>query len=325
MFEGSELPFRMLCRKYGAQAAYSPMLHARIFAENAIYRAKEFSTCKEDRPLFIQFCGNDPDFLLAAALRVESFCDYVDINLGCPERVARRGRYGAFLMDDLPLIKSMVEKLATNLTVPVSCKIRIFPDLQATIDYAKMLEDSGCSLLAVHGRTRDERNSDRANWNTIRAVKEAVRIPVLANGNVRHMDDVDSCLKETGADGVLSAEGLLYNPALFAGYRTGEWALGSEDGYADGKLDQGQLVVEYLKLCEKYPVSWKIILAHVYGLLRKWFEMHPDVREEFNAQRHVDFEYVCNMISRLRDQGVRFPLYVKSTRGGRISANRNIA
>ncbi|CAM8992782.1 unnamed protein product [Rhodiola kirilowii] len=157
MVDCSELPFRMLCRKYGADAAYTPMLHARIFSENEKYRSQEFTTCKEDRPLFVQFCANDPDILLEAAKKVELYCDYVDINLGCPQRIAKRGNYGAFLMDSLPVVKSLVEKLANNLQVPVSCKIRVFPKLEDTIKYARMLEDAGCALLAVHGRTRDQK------------------------------------------------------------------------------------------------------------------------------------------------------------------------
>ncbi|KAL5079803.1 hypothetical protein RYX36_008224 [Vicia faba] len=82
MVDNSELPFRLLCKKYGAQAAYTPMLHSRIFSETDKYRKEEFTTCKEDRPLFVQFCANDPDVLLEAARRVEPYCDYVDINLG---------------------------------------------------------------------------------------------------------------------------------------------------------------------------------------------------------------------------------------------------
>ncbi|KAF5736179.1 tRNA-dihydrouridine(16/17) synthase [Tripterygium wilfordii] len=203
MVDNSELPFRMLCRKYGAQAAYTPMLHSRIFTETEKYRREEFTTCEEDRPLFVQFCANDPDTLLEAARRVEPYCDYVDINLGCPQRIARRGNYAAFLMDNLPLVKSLVEKLASNLKVPVSCKIRVFPKLEDTIKYARMLEEAGCSLLAVHGRTRDEKDQKkvRGDWNAIKAVKSCIKIPVLANGNIRHMDDVQDCLRETGAEG----------------------------------------------------------------------------------------------------------------------------
>ncbi|KAL9669771.1 hypothetical protein QQ045_007320 [Rhodiola kirilowii] len=312
MVDCSELPFRMLCRKYGADAAYTPMLHARIFSENEKYRSQEFTTCKEDRPLFVQFCANDPDILLEAAKKVELYCDYVDINLGCPQRIAKRGNYGAFLMDSLPVVKSLVEKLANNLQVPVSCKIRVFPKLEDTIKYARMLEDAGCALLAVHGRTRDQKDQKkvRADWKIIKAVREAVKIPVLANGNVRHMEDVHSCLKETGVEGVLSAETLLENPALFAGYRTSEWAT-DEDWTQVSKLDQGDLLVEYLKLCEKYPVPWRIIRAHVHKMLGDWFSIHPEVRDELNSQRTLTFEFLYGLVDRLRELGVRIPLYVK--------------
>ncbi|XP_076956134.1 uncharacterized protein LOC143631177 [Bidens hawaiensis] len=312
MVDNSELPFRLLCRKYGATA---PMLYSHIFAEDEKYRASEFTTCKEDRPLFVQFCANDPDTLLEAARRVEPYCDYVDINLGCPQRVAKQEYYGAFLMDNLPLVKSLVEKLSQNLSIPVSCKIRIFPDLQDTLNYAKMLEDAGCALLAVHGRKRNEIDfkNIRANWEAIRAVKNALRIPVLANGNIRHMDDVKRCLEETGADGVLSADTLLENPALFSGFRTADLVTDGEEGVQDAQLDQADLVVEYLKLCEKYPVPWRMIRDHVDRMLGEWFKVHLHVRDDFNAQHILSFEFLYGMVDRLRELGVSRPLYVKNT------------
>ncbi|XP_049396196.1 uncharacterized protein LOC125860309 [Solanum stenotomum] len=327
MVDNSELPFRLLCRKHGAQAAYTPMLHSRIFSENEKYRSLEFTTCKEDRPLFVQFCANDPDTLLEAARRVEPNCDYVDINLGCPQRIARRGNYGAFLMDNLPLVKSLVEKLASNLDVPVSCKIRVFPNLQDTLSYAKMLEDAGCSLLAVHGRTRDEKDGKkfRANWEAIKAVRDVVRIPVLANGDIRHMDDVHNCLEKTGADGVLSAEPLLENPALFAGYRTAEWGLSTAGIKEDGKLDQAELLVDYLKLCERHPVPWRMIRSHVHKMLGEWFRIQPSVREDFNQQSQLTFEFLYDLVNRLRELGVSVPLYVKETQEEAVSPNGDAA
>uniref|UniRef100_A0A5J6NDW3 tRNA-dihydrouridine(16/17) synthase [NAD(P)(+)] n=1 Tax=Cymbidium ensifolium TaxID=78740 RepID=A0A5J6NDW3_CYMEN len=315
MVDNSELPFRMLCRKYGAEAAYTPMLHSRIFTENEKYRITEFSTCKEDRPLFVQFCANDPYVLLEAAKKVEPYCDYVDINLGCPQRIARRGNYGAFLMDNLPLIKSLVEKLANNLHVPVSCKVRIFPDLKDTLAYTTMLEEAGCALLAVHGRTRDEKDGKklRADWDAIRAVKNTVSIPVLANGNIRHMDDVQSCLAYTGADGVLSAESLLENPALFTGFRTAEWKDDSDNNsFKDGGLDQADLVEEYLKLCERYPVPWRMVRSHVHKMLGDWFRIHPHVRQELNSQSKLTFEWLYEMVNKLRNLNGSIPLYSKA-------------
>ncbi|KAL3813637.1 hypothetical protein ACJIZ3_014905 [Penstemon smallii] len=327
MVDNSELPFRMLCRKYGAQAAYTPMLHSRIFNETEKYRAQEFTTCEEDRPLFVQFCANDPDILLEAARKVEPYCDYVDINFGCPQRIARRGYYGAFLMDNLPLVKSLVEKLANNLNVPVSCKVRIFPNLEDTISYAKMLEEAGCSILAVHGRTRDEKDGKkiRANWKAIKAIKDAVRIPVLANGNIRHLEDAWQCLEETGVEGVLSAESLLENPALFAGYRTPEWVSDNEEICKDGKLDQAELLVEYLKFCEKYPVPWRMIRSHVHKLLGEWFRIHPSVRDDLNAQNKLTFEFLYEIVDRLRGLGVKIPLAVKESNSCELSKNGDLS
>lgn len=86
---------------------------------------------------------------------LQEHADYIDLNLGCPQRIAKRGFYGAFLMDDLQLIEQLVTAAASRLAKPVSCKIRLFPDISKTIEYARMLQAAGCSLLAVHGRLRE--------------------------------------------------------------------------------------------------------------------------------------------------------------------------
>merc|ERR1711903_272107 len=119
MVDGSELAFRMLCRRHGADCAYSPMIHARLFVENPKYRESYFTTCAEDRPLLAQFCANEPDTLLAAARLLEDRVDMVDLNLGCPQRIAKRGNYGAFLMDDLQRVEAMVSLLTRELKVTV--------------------------------------------------------------------------------------------------------------------------------------------------------------------------------------------------------------
>jgi tRNA-dihydrouridine synthase/endonuclease/exonuclease/phosphatase family metal-dependent hydrolase len=192
------------------------MLAAHLFAKQAQYRRTFFATLPEDRPLAVQFCGNDPETLLAAAKIVDGQCDYIDLNLGCPQQMAKRGYYGAFIMEDWPLIRKIIRLLKSELTTPISCKIRIFRSLKRTVAFARSLESAGCSLLAVHGRLRDQKGRGLADWHTIRAVRAAVNIPVIANGNILAPSDVDLCLESTGAAGVMCAETLLHNPCIFA-------------------------------------------------------------------------------------------------------------
>jgi tRNA-dihydrouridine synthase 1 len=104
MVEQSDLPFRMLTRKYGCDLAYTPMYHSRVAVEDKKYLNRNFFTCPEDRPLIVQFCGNDPEIITQASLKVQDRCDAVDINLGCPQGIARKGRYGSFLLESQDII-----------------------------------------------------------------------------------------------------------------------------------------------------------------------------------------------------------------------------
>ncbi|GMH34293.1 hypothetical protein BSKO_02127 [Bryopsis sp. KO-2023] len=285
MVDASELPFRMLCRRYGATGAYTPMQHARLFYETEKYRVENFTTCPEDRPLLVQFCANDPEILLGAAKIVEPYCDGIDLNLGCPQRIAKRGRYGAYLMDDLPLIENLVKTLVAGVSIPVTCKIRMFEELEPTLEYARMLERAQCSMLGVHARTRDKKDSvtSRADWDVIKAVKEALSIPVLANGNIRDLKDVHACMEYTGADGVMSAVSLLEDPALFSQGRLEE---GGEKTY----MDECRLFREYLELVTAYPVNLGFVKGHAFRLLGNWLAEFTDIRMELNRDRKLTLE-----------------------------------
>ena len=106
----SELPWRMLSRKYAAQLCYTPMMHSAVFVRDSTYRLENFVSCPEDRPLIAQFCSDDPDTFLKAAKIIENDCDAIDLNLGCPQHIARRGHYGSFLQDEWSLIYNICEE-----------------------------------------------------------------------------------------------------------------------------------------------------------------------------------------------------------------------
>lgn len=226
--------------------AYTPMLHARMFTETAKFRDSHFQPLRSslvahpdsttlppqpsslyldgnpsiDRPLFTQFCANDPDELLQAARFVAPYCDAVDLNLGCPQGIARRGKYGAFLQEDQELIYALINTLHKNLDVPVTAKIRILETKEKTLEYARNVLNAGASILTVHGRHRDQKGhkTGLADWSVIRYLREQLpkETVLFANGNILRREDIDRCLEATGVDGVMSAEGNLYDPAIFS-------------------------------------------------------------------------------------------------------------
>lgn len=173
-----------------------------------------------DRPLTVQFCSNDPDDLLTAAKHVAPFCDAVDLNLGCPQGIAKRGKYGAFLQEDWDLIARMIRKCHEELDIPITAKMRVLETKEKTLAYAKTLLDAGASIITVHGRRREQKghNTGLADWTFIRYLRENLpkETVIFANGNILQYGDIQACLDATGADGVMSAEGNLYDPTIFA-------------------------------------------------------------------------------------------------------------
>ncbi|GMH57539.1 hypothetical protein TL16_g02409 [Triparma laevis f. inornata] len=275
MVGASELPFRLLCRKYGAQIAYTPMISSARFCvpSEEEYRATEFQTNAEDRPLVAHFSANNAEEMVKSAKLVQDRCDAIDLNLGCPQRVAYVGHYGSYLLGDKDreLVLDIVKKTSEAISIPLFVKIRLLNTLPETIKFVGQLKTAGAALVAIHARYRAsfERTGPGARdgaamLDHVRDVKKAYPdFPVIANGNIVTHNDVVKNLEFTEADGVMSAEGILDNPAIFLGSMKG-----ASDEMLSHAADPTNLALEYLQLAKKHPATIRTVAFHTRRMLR---------------------------------------------------------
>ncbi|KAJ1487744.1 dihydrouridine synthase-domain-containing protein [Baffinella frigidus] len=287
----SETAFRMLCRTRGkGMMCSTEMVDAAGYARSEKYRA-QFPFFPEDQPLVFQIGGSNPKDLAEAARLAAPHCSAVELNVGCPQRCAKKGGYGAFLMDTPEQLASCVEAMAAaihaaNPRCACLVKIRCFEDTGATLRLARMLVRAGCQCLTVHGRTRHQGGGARtgkwlANWDWIRNVQEAVRVPVVANGNIRYHSDLAECLAATaGCVGVMSGCGALKRPFLFAAP--------SKPGEDEkGDLARLQAALEYLPLAGRYPTHPRAVAKHLTAMVPSRAVRGSTVGKAFLARVHA--------------------------------------
>jgi len=217
----SDLPFRVLARELGSAMSYTEFINARdvIYGKRPGYGLR-LAYLEEERPVVYQIYDDDPNRMLKAALKLEEKKpDIIDVNMGCPAKTVSNRGAGAGLLKDPQKIAEIFRLLTGALKIPVTGKIRLGWDDKSFnyLEVAKIVEDNGGKLLAVHGRTRVQGYRGEANWDAIAEIKKRVSIPVIGNGDVRRAADIKRMMDHTGCDAVMIGRGAKLNPWIFSG------------------------------------------------------------------------------------------------------------
>lgn len=214
----TDLPFRILCKEQGADLIYTEMVSAKGIQYNNKNTEALLQVEERERPVALQLFGADPYIMSETAKRIEhrNF-DILDINMGCPVPKVVNNCEGSALMKEPKLIGEIVHAISSAIKKPVTVKIRkgFTESTVNAVEIAKIAEANGAAAVAVHGRTREQYYSGKADWNIIKEVKNAVSIPVIGNGDVYTPEDAIRLVEVTGCDGIMIARGVRGNPWLF--------------------------------------------------------------------------------------------------------------
>ena len=214
----TDLPFRLLCREQGAGLICMEMVSAKAIYYNNKNTEDLMEIHPQEKPVSLQLFGSEPDILSEMAKRIEERpFDILDLNMGCPvPKVVNNGE-GSALMKNPRLVEAILTALVKAVQKPVTVKIRKgFDETQVNaVEIAKIAESCGVAAVAVHGRTRQQYYSGKADWDVIAAVKDAVKIPVIGNGDVDSPEAAAAMLAHTGCDGVMIGRAAQGNPWIF--------------------------------------------------------------------------------------------------------------
>ena len=210
--------FRTICKEYGAGLVCTEMASAKAIFYKDKKTKKLVNIDGEEKPISIQIFGSEDEIMKEASKEITNFADIIDINMGCPAPKIVKNGDGSSLLQNLNKIESIVRAVKEVSNVPVTVKIRTGWNKQniVAIEAAKIIENAGADAITVHGRTREEYYSGKADLEIIKKVKESVKIPVIGNGDITNYETAINMFKETGVDGIMIGRGALGNPWIFS-------------------------------------------------------------------------------------------------------------
>lgn len=262
----TDLPFRKICREMGAGLAVCEMVNANSELWETEKSQLRFTYDGEVTPVSAQIVGYDPAMMAdAARFSVESGAEIIDINMGCPAKKVCKKAAGSALLQDEPLVVEILKAVVAAVDVPVTLKIRTGWDRENknAVTIAKHAQEIGIQALAIHGRTREDRFLGEAEYDTIAKVKEAISIPVIANGDIDSIEKAKRVLSHTGADAVMIGRAALGNPWLFRSLSQGEMYLPTQEELLATVLNHVSELHEFYGVDKGIRVSRKHILWYL--------------------------------------------------------------
>lgn len=275
----TDMPFRKLCKEFGAGLIYTEMASSKAIEYKSEKTENIYKVFEDEHPIAIQIFGSEPKIMANTAEKLSEFADIIDINMGCPAPKIVKNGEGSALMKNLDLAGKIIEATVKASKVPVTVKMRKGWDdnhINAP-ELAKIAEDCGASMVTVHGRTREQMYSGNADLEIIKKVKDCLKIPVIGNGDIRDFESAKRMFNETGCDGIMIARGAQGNPWIFKEILNGS----NEKPTLSERIN---LIIRHLKLEVEYKGEYtgiREMRKHIANYL-KGIPGSSQIKEEIN-------------------------------------------